>query len=133
MGNGLKQPLDRRRIRKLLLVQGMLLLLITLAALIFGRTAAWSAFLGGGTALGTNALFASWVFTPYRAQQPGALVTRFYAAEAGKLVLVGLSFAAIFVWLRPLNAAALFVSFFLVQVVSPVVAHGLAKETPRSS
>ncbi len=133
MGNVMMQPLDRRRIRRLLLVQGMLLLLVTLVALAFGGTAALSAFLGGGTALGANALFAFWVFTPYRAQRPGALVTRFYVAEIGKLVLVGLSFAAIFIWLRPLNAAALFVSFFLVQVVSPVVAHGLAKETPRSS
>ncbi len=115
------------------MVQGVLLLLVTLASLGFGRTAALSAFLGGGTALAANALFAFWVFAPYRAQQPGALVTRFYAAETGKLVLVGLGFAAIFIWLRPLSAAALFVSFFLVQVVSPVVAHGLAKETPRSS
>ncbi len=129
----MRQPLDRRRIRRLIMVQGVLLLLVTLVALVFGRTAALSAFLGGGTALGANALFAFWMFAPYRAQQPGALVTRFYAAEAGKLILVGLSFAAIFTGVRPLSAAALFVSFFLVQVVSPVVAHGLAKETPRSS
>ncbi|WP_457673084.1 ATP synthase subunit I [Thiolapillus sp.] len=128
------QPLDRQRIRRLLMVQGVMLLLISLSGLFFfGRTAALSAFLGGGTALGANALFAFWVFAPYRAQQPGALVTRFYAAETGKLVMVGLCFAVMFIWLRPLNAAALFVSFFLVQVVSPVVAHGLAKETQRSS
>lgn len=133
MGEDMMQPLDRQRIRKLLLVQGALLCVVTLAAWVFGKTAAWSAFLGGGTALLANALFAFWVFTPYRAQQPGALVTRFYAAETGKLILVGLSFAAIFIGLRPLNAAALFVSFFLVQVVSPVLAHGLARDTQRSS
>ncbi|WP_052469770.1 ATP synthase subunit I [Thiolapillus brandeum] len=127
------QPLDRQRIRKLLMVQGALLCAVTLAALFLGKAAALSAFLGGGTALLANALFAFWVFMPYRAQQPGALVTRFYAAEIGKLVLVGLSFAVIFIWLRPLNAAALFVSFFLVQVVSPVLAHGLARDTQRSS
>ena len=119
--------------RRMLTVQGALLCLLTLVALLLGKTVALSAFLGGSTALAANALFAFWVFAPYRAQQPGALVTRFYAAEIGKLVLVGLSFAAIFIWLRPLNAAALFVSFFLVQVVSPVLAHGLAKDTQRSS
>ena len=126
-------PLDRQRVYKLLMVQGILLLLATVVAMVFGKTMALSAFLGGGTALGANALFAWLVFAPYRAQQPGALVTRFYVAEIGKLVMVCLCFAAIFIWLRPLNVAALFVSFFLVQVVSPVLAHGLNKDTQRSN
>jgi len=133
VGGIVMQPLDRRRAGGLLLVQAVLLLLVTLMAWFFGHTAALSAFLGGGAALGANALFAWLVFAPYRAQQPGAMLTRFYAAETGKLIVVGLCFAAIFIWLRPLNAAALFVSFFLVQVVSPVLAHGLIRDAQRSS
>jgi len=124
-------PLDWRRLKQLLVIQSGLVFLATVAGMAFGKVAALSAFLGGGIALGASALFAFLVFAPYRAQQPGVLVTRFYIAEVGKLLLVACAFAVLFIWLRPLNAAALFVSFFLVQVVSPLLAHWLAGEAQR--
>lgn len=125
------RPLDWRRVKRLLCFQLGLVLVITLAGLAFGKVAALSAFLGGAIAFGASALFALWVFIPYRAQQPGVLVTRFYIAELGKLLLVGCAFAVTFIWLQPLDVVALFVSFFLVQVVSPVLAHWLMGETQR--
>ncbi len=125
------RPLDWRRLRQLLVIQSGLVFLSTVAGMVFGKVAALSAFLGGGIALGASALFAFLVFAPYRAQQPGALVARFYIAEVGKLLLVACAFAVIFIWVRPLNAAALFVSFFLVQVVSPLLAHWLTGEAQR--
>lgn len=125
------QSLDRQRIKRLLLFQLFMLMAATLGGLVFGRVVALSAFLGGFVALAANALFALWVFAPYRAQQPGSLLARFYAAEVLKLLLVGLAFAALFIWVRPLNVAALFVAFFVVQVLSPLLAHGLAGETRR--
>ncbi len=129
----MNKSLDWQRVKRLLFVQLGLVFVATLVGLAFGKVAALSAFLGGAIALGASALFAFWVFAPYRAQQPGVLVTRFYVAEVGKLLLVGCAFAVIFIWLRPLNAVALFVSFFLVQVVSPVLAHWLAGEAQRLS
>jgi ATP synthase protein I len=125
------KSLDWQRVKHLLFFQLALVFLVTLAGLAFGKVAALSAFLGGVIAFGASALFALWVFAPYRAQQPGVLVTRFYIAEVGKLLLVGCAFAIVFIWMRPLNAVALFVSFFLVQVVSPVLAHWLAGEAQR--
>lgn len=100
-----------------------MLLPVTLGALVFGKLAAWSALLGGGIALTANVLFAAVVFASYRAAEPGSLVARFYAAEVLKLLFVGLAFAALFLWIKPLNVAALFVAFFVVQVVSPLLAH----------
>ncbi len=125
------RSLDWQRVKRLLLFQSGLVVAATLAGLFFGKWVALSAFLGGIIALSASALFAFWVFAPYRAQQPGALVTRFYAAEIGKLLLVASAFAVVFIWLKPLNIVALFVSFFLVQVVSPVLAHWQAGEAQR--
>jgi len=125
------RPLDWQRLKRLLVIQSGLVFVSALAGMAFGKTAALSAFLGGGIALGASALFAFLVFAPYRAQQPGVLVTRFYIAEVGKLLLVACAFAVVFIWVRPLSAVALFASFFLVQVVSPLLAHWLAGEAQR--
>jgi ATP synthase protein I len=125
------RSLDWRRVRRLLFFQSALVASATVAGAFFGKWVALSAFLGGGIALSASAVFAFWVFAPYRAQQPGVLVTRFYVAEVGKLLLVASAFAVIFIWLKPLNIVALFVSFFLVQVLSPVLAHWLAGEAQR--
>ncbi len=114
---------DRARAARLIRYQLFLLPLFVAGASAFGATAAWSALLGGALALAANLLFALLVFRAYRAQEPGRLATRMYAAEAVKLLFVGLAFAAIFLWIRPLNVAALFVAFFLVQVLPPLVAH----------
>ena len=120
---------DHRRVRRLLRYQAYMLLPVALGAWVFGREAAWAALLGGAIALVANLLFALLVLAPYRAAEPGSLVARFYVGEVLKLLFVGLSFAAIFIWVRPLNVAALFVAFFMIQVVSPLLAHLSAEDT----
>ncbi|WP_456405541.1 ATP synthase subunit I [Thiolapillus sp.] len=125
------KPLDWQRVKRLLAIQSGLVVAAVLAGMAFGKVAALSAFLGGVIALGASTVFAFWVFAPYRAQQPGVLLTRFYIAEVAKLLLVACAFAIVFIWLKPLNAVALFVSFFLVQVVSPLLAHWLSGEAQR--
>ena len=127
----MNSPMDWQRIKRLLFVQAILVVVVALTGMMVGKTVALSAFLGGVIALGASVIFAFWVFAPYRAQQPGVLVTRFYIAEVGKLIFVACAFAVIIIWLRPLNAAALFVSFFLVQVVSPMLAHWQAGKAQR--
>ena len=120
---------DRKKVLLLLRYQVFMLLPVSLGALVFGELAAWSALIGGMVALAANVLFAIVVFGDYRAAQAGNLVARFYAAEVLKLVVVGLTFAALFIWMKPLNVAALFVAFFVVQVVSPLLAHLSAGDT----
>lgn len=105
--------------------QTSVLLLVALGASVFGMNAAWSALLGGSIALSANAIFAWLLFGPYRAAEPGRLMARFYLAEVLKLLFAGLAFAVVFLWVRPLGVAALFMGFFMVQVVSPLLAHSL--------
>lgn len=106
-----------------MLFQTVVMLLATGVALVFGWTLAVSVFVGGLASLLPNAVFAWQVFAPYRAQQPGQLVVRFYAAELVKLLFTALIFVAAFLWLTPINVAALFIAFFVVQVISPLLAH----------
>ncbi len=119
------QTPDRKRAARLLRNQLLVLLVTVLAAGAMGREAAWSAFLGGAIALAANGLFAALLFAAYDAGEPGALATRMYAAEVVKLLFVGLAFAAVFSWIGPPDVAALFVAFFVVQVVTPLLVHAL--------
>ena len=101
--------------------------MVTAIAWIIQSEAGLSALIGGGASLLGNILFAFWVFAPYKAQKPGGLLGRFYLAEIAKLLTIGLVFAAAIVWLKPLNAVALFGSFFVVQVLSPLLVHSMAE------
>lgn len=120
------EPTDRRRVKQILLAQLGLTLVITMGSALAGGIAAFSAGLGGLASLLPNALFALGVFMPYRAQEAGKLVTRFYLAELFKLLLTVLIFVAVFVWFKQVNVAALFLAFFAVQVLSPMLAHQFA-------
>lgn len=121
------QELDRSRIRKLLLIQLIATVLVAIAIWLIWSAAAVSSLVGGLASLAGSFVFALWVFAPYRAQNPGGLLGRFYLAELAKLIIIGLVFAAAIIWLKPLNVVALFGTFFVVQVLSPLLAHSLTE------
>ena len=121
------RELDRRGLRRLLLVQLIASVAIAILVWALQRQAGVSALVGGLASLTGNLVFALWVFAPYKAQRPGGLLSRFYLAEIAKLVVIGLVFAAAINWLQPLNVVALFGSFFVVQVLSPLLAHSMAE------
>ena len=141
------RELDRRGLRLLLLIQLMASVAIAILAWIIQAQAGISALVGGLASLTGNLVFAVWIFAPYKAQRPGGLLSRFYLAEIAKLVflllvsssvnstpgsiikliVIGLVFAAAINWLQPLNVVALFGSFFVVQVLSPLLAHSMAE------
>jgi ATP synthase protein I len=114
---------DRGLTRLLLLVQLAATLVLALMLLPLGAKHAFSGLAGGMIALAANGFFATRVFAAYRAQQLERMVGSFYGAELGKLILTGLLFAGAFLWIRPLSAVALFGSFLLIQMLSPLVAH----------
>ena len=93
-------------------------LLLQLAA---GKVYALSGLAGGSIATLANALFAYRIFVRYSAQAPGKLLARFYGAEILKLVLTGLLFAGVILWIKPLSVGALFGIFLLVQMVPIVI------------
>jgi len=121
------RELDRRGLRRLLLIQLIATVVVATLAWAIQTQAGMSALVGGLASLAGNLLFAIWIFAPYKAQRPGSLVSRFYLAEIAKLVVIGLIFATAIIWLKPLNVVALFGSFFVVQVLSPLLAHSLAE------
>ena len=119
----LTQHSDKRRVKKLLLVQLVVMMVVSAGFRLLDANASLSAGIGGVASLLPNAMFALWVFAPYRAQQANELVGRFYMAELAKLLLTIVIFIAVFVWYKSVNVTALFVAYFLVQVLSPILAH----------
>ena len=113
---------DEQLIRKALLAQALLTLVLAAALLAVGRVESISGLIGGFIATVANAIFAFWVFGPYRAQQTGKLVAQLYGAELIKLLVVALAFIGVFSWVRPVSAPALFGCFVAVHLVSAVAA-----------
>jgi ATP synthase protein I len=114
--------IDSRDAVRVLLIQVVLTVLISLAGLTLGREVAASALIGGGTATVANGFFAFWVFGRYRASRPGQLAMSFYGGEIAKLLVASLLFVAAFLWVEALNPVALLVAYLVVQVVSSLLA-----------
>jgi len=119
--------LDLQRIKRILMIQLVLFMVLTLIALLWSQVAALSTLLGGLVASIGNALFALWVFSRYRAQDPGKLVLRFYGAELVKVLVVLTMFAAVFYWVESIMPAVFLSAFFVTQVLPPMLAHGLGE------
>ena len=90
-----------------------LLLLITVNSVV-----AYSAAIGGVTYIVPNYYFAKYVFRHSAAESAGLAVRWFYMGEAVKLLATALIFAAAFLSIRPLNAAALFLTYILMWLLN---------------
>lgn len=116
------RSIDEALVRKALLYQVGLTLLVAAGLVFTGAEHGYSALIGGGIATVANGLFAWWVFQPYRAQQPGHVVARMYGAELAKLAFVALAFVGVFLWVEPLSVAALLGCFLVVHLVPALTA-----------
>jgi ATP synthase protein I len=85
---------------------------------IFGWIAAYSAALGGLTALLPNAFLALRLVVPRRDPGAAALIRAAWIGEIGKLALTVLFFTLVFTLVKPLSAAALFAGFIATQLVT---------------
>ena len=103
--------------RKLLFLQGGLLLLIPLVLLPMGSTVAFSGFIGGALAFFSSLIMFLLVFRQYRAQQPEKILAKFYSAEISKLIFAMAAFAVIVLNVRPLSFASLIMVYFIIQVI----------------
>ncbi len=113
---------DKRQAYRTVLAQLVTSLTAALLLLmVAGGVYAYSGLAGGLIATLGNVLFAYRIFVRYTAQEPGRLVARFYGAEILKLVLTGLLFAGVILWIKPLSVGALFGIFLLVQLMPMVV------------
>jgi len=112
-------------IRRLLLVQAATAAVLPVALLPLGMNPALSAAAGGLASLLPNCYFAYRVFRFSGARAAQKILRSFYAGEATKLLLTALLFALIFKFIKPLNVAALFGAFIVVQLThwaAPLVA-----------
>jgi len=110
-----------RVVKQLLIWQLIGAFLVGLVGLYWSREAGLGAFLGGLIVWLPNCYFAFRAFR-YRGARAARLIVRsFYAGAAGKMLLTAGMFALVFVYLRPLNAPAVFLGFAAVQILNWVV------------
>jgi ATP synthase protein I len=86
-----------------------------------GWTAAYSALAGGMIATVANAWFAIKVLGGRQSQEPAAVLRGFYWGELNKIIFTCAMFAAAFVLIRPVNAAALLAVYFFVHMTPAVM------------
>ena len=114
-----KVPFHRQPMFRVIVLQAAMAVLIGLLfGLMQGWVAAYSAWLGGLTALLPNMYFTYKAFQYFGARSIGAIVQSFWAGEMGKLILTAVLFAVLFLGVKPLNVLAVFVGYILVQMTS---------------
>ncbi|MFI8742958.1 F0F1 ATP synthase subunit I [Stutzerimonas zhaodongensis] len=110
-----KTPLHRLPVVRVLVVQAIVAVSTGVAcSLVFGMVAGYSGLLGGLIALLANLYFAFKAFRYFGARSAKAIVQSLWAGEMGKQILAAALFALVFVGVKPLQPAALFVGYLLV-------------------
>ncbi|MFK7892143.1 MAG: ATP synthase subunit I [Granulosicoccus sp.] len=110
-----------RVIRLLLVWQLCSAVFAGIVGLYWGMAAATGALAGGLIVWLPNCYFAFRAFRFRGARAARQIVRSFYAGAAGKMLLSAALFTLVFVNLRPLNAAAVFLGFAFVQAVNWIV------------
>ncbi len=126
----MQQP-DAPQAKRVLLIQAALTFTLTAIAAVFGPMHALSVLVGAGVCTLASALLAFLIYKPYRAQEVGLLMMRFYAAEIIKIVFILVLFVAAFALIEGLNVPALLGAYFVVQVMPVLIAPstGAVKKT----
>lgn len=70
-----------------------------------------SLLIGAGIFIGPNAYFSFYAFRHAGARAAAEIAQSFYRGEAGKFVLTAVLFAVSFAVVRPIDAAAVFISY----------------------
>jgi ATP synthase protein I len=96
---------------RLTAVQALILLLLAVAVLPFGRVYTVSVLAGGGIQIAASTYFAWKAFQYQGARQLAKTVQSMYRGETGKVLLTAALFALAFVFLRPVNMATLVAAY----------------------
>jgi ATP synthase protein I len=110
---------DKGRIIGYLLAQLAATVLIFVSLLVFDATLAWSALAGGLIATVATGWFAVKIFAGGRKNRLDSgpvAVQQFYWGELNKVVLTAALFIIAFVYIRPVSAAALLGTYFIVHI-----------------
>lgn len=112
---------DQARVKSLVRVQAYTVLIMAICSVPLGLTVVRDVVLGGAAAILGSVALACWVFSRYRAARLGALIKQFYIGELVRLIVIMVAFFAAMQGFDDLNPAALFVAFFIVQVIPMVL------------
>lgn len=104
---------------RILAIEAMLTAVVALLLFItVNSVVAYSAAIGGLTYIVPNYYFAKYVFRHSAAESANLAVRWFYTGEAVKLMATAVIFAAAFLSIKPLNAAALFLTYILMWLLN---------------
>lgn len=117
-----RQQLIKPALGKMLILQGLALLVTTGVLLWVDQLAAISALLGGLIAIIPNAYFAKWAFRYSGARAADKVAQSFYRGEAGKFILTSILFALVFIGVKPLNVLVIFVTYISMMALSWLLA-----------
>ena len=129
----MRQAEQRLRVIRLLLIwQFVFVVVVGCVGLLWDELTAVNALVGGVIAWLPNCYFAYKAFKYRGARAARKIVLSFYSGFAGKLVLTSGLFIAVFVYLKPLNALAVFSGFIVVQFLNWVVPVALSARSTDS-
>jgi ATP synthase protein I len=103
-------------------------IVLFVVSLTFDFTIAYSSLTGGLIATLANAWFALKVYRVKPTVTPEILLSTFYVGEIYKFIFTGAMFIMAFVLIKPLNVAALLVTYFLIHM-TPVLVNVFSKQT----
>ncbi len=105
------------QIKKLLLIQFILSLFIGAVSGLLGYTEAVSAIAGGLIASLTNGYFAWKVFAKQQETESAQILSTYYRAEVGKIILTVMLFVFVFNTIKPLSVIALMSAYLLITMI----------------
>lgn len=108
-------------IKKILLIQFVISLVVGVISWFAGQIWALSAFSGAMIACIANAYFAWKVFSKQKEAKSAEILITYYSAEVGKLILTVMLFVAAFNVIKPLNVVALMCAYLIITII-PVLA-----------
>ena len=109
-------------IHRVFLWQIAVTLLISGIFLLLNRVHSYSFFAGCLIQISGSLYFARLAFRQRGARQVRTMVQNMYRGAAGKILLSGAMFAAVFATVKPLNAALVFIGFLVMQLLYLVMA-----------
>ena len=109
------------QIKRIVLIQFTVSFIAGFLSWIVDSSFAPSVLAGALIASSTNAYFAWKVFSKQKEVKSSEILTTYYGAEVGKIILTVMLFIAAFSAIKPLNVVALMCSYLLITII-PVLA-----------
>jgi ATP synthase protein I len=115
------QKTSTNQIRRILLMQFLATITLSVMLLAFDQTWFWSALAGGMIATLTNMYFAWRVFVKSQESAAEKILVSYYGAEVSKIILTVMLFTAAIVMIKPLSMITLISVYFFNQFVPALV------------